>query len=99
MKTYKSTNKEFIDEILALNTSGQYDELIEKAKENYYHDYKSSEALPKSELVNDLSFFPELSEIRQAIMNGDYDESPDEEDKEDMRRDVPQSMWKALGLD
>ncbi len=33
--------------------------------------------------------FPELSDIRQGVMNGDYDESPDDEDNKKLAEEFP----------
>jgi len=89
----KSTNKELVEELTLLNTEGKYDKIIARAKKNDYHDFKSdpdSDSIgPKMDLVNDLVEFPELEEIRNAVMNGDYDEAPDAEDAEQLKKDFP----------
>ena len=96
----KSTNKELVEELEARNSNGQYDQLIANAKSGRYHDYKNPEDVVcgKVEFVNDVSAFPELMDLRSAIMAGDYDEVPDEEDKAMMRQDLPQHMWNHFGL-
>jgi len=57
------------------NEFGDYDKIIENAKNCMYHDFMSAEAAPKTILVNHLSKFPELLDIVQAVINGDYDET------------------------
>jgi hypothetical protein len=91
----KSTNKELVTELTERNTEGKYDKLIERAKDNGYHDFKFDEdkyedcICPKMDLVEDLKTFPELNDIREAVIGGDYDESPDEEDTRKMEEDFP----------
>lgn len=96
----KSTNKELVEELEKRNTDGRYDQLIANAKNNRYHDYKNPEDVlcGKVEVVNDLAPFPELHDIRAAVMNGDFDEEADEEDKEAMRQDLPKNMHSFFGL-
>jgi hypothetical protein len=99
-KIRKSTNKELVNELEERNVGGRYDQLIANAKSNRYHDYKNPDDVicGKVELVADLEGFPELADIRAAVIDGAYDEEADEEDKEMMRRDLPKSMWGMFGL-
>jgi hypothetical protein len=96
----KSSNVDLPAELAARNIDGKYDKLIERAKNNWYHDFKNPDHVPdgKMQLIDDLSRFPELNDIRMAVMDGDYDDSPDAADKADMRKDLPPSMWGMLGL-
>lgn len=96
----KSTNKELVQELQERNTERRYDQLIINAKSGRYHDYKNPEDVVcgKVELVLDLSPFPELQDIRKAVMDGDYDEEMDDEDKALMRLETPEYLWKSLGL-
>lgn len=97
----KSTMVELVSELEALNKEGKYDEIISEAKAGEYHDFKNQKyACGKVALVADLTPFPELNHIRQAVINGEYDEEMDEEDKARMREDFKDSpeMLKMLGL-
>ena len=97
----KSTNVDLVKELTERNTEGEekyegkYDKIIERAKENGYHDFKFDEdkypdcICPKIDLVQDLSKFPELEDIRKGVINGDYDESPDDDDKKMMIEEMP----------
>jgi len=91
----KTTNVELVQELTERNTEGKYDKIIERAKGNGYHDFKFDEdkyedcICPKIDLVNDLSAFPELEDVRKGVVNGDYDESPDEDDKKKMIQEMP----------
>ena len=97
----KSTNKELVADLELVNKSGKFDFIIAKAKANFYHDYKQPEHIVcgKTEFVNDAKGFPELKHLRDAVMNGEYDEVADEEDKAEMRKDMPSHMWKLFGLE
>lgn len=53
----------------------RYKLIIDQAENYQYHDFKSYSALPKMQLVQDLEKFPELSELRQQVINGEFDES------------------------
>lgn len=103
MNKGNSTNKELVEDLLQINQTGKYNQLIANAKANRYHDYKNPEDVicGKHEVVKDIDQLndPNLKEIRDKVIDGYYDETPDEEDKEMMRQDLPEAMWKALGLD
>lgn len=97
----KSTMVELPAELEALNTDHKYDAIISEAKAGEYHDFKNKKHIcGKVALVGELAQFPELSSIRTAVMNGDYDESPDEEDKARMREEFKDSpeLLKLIGL-
>lgn len=72
----KSTTIELVVELLAINQQGKYDILIEKAKSGHYHDVLKPPQIvePKVDLCRDLHKFPELKDIRQDVLNGEYDE-------------------------
>jgi hypothetical protein len=107
----KTTTIDLVNALTKRNVDGKYDKIIERAKDNGYHDFKFEQSgkypdciCPKVELVEDLSVFPELEDVRSDVMNGVYDESPDEQDKEVMRGwlkedgDKGDAMAKVLGL-
>lgn len=84
----KSTNIELVNELIKRNTKGKYHAIIERARDKGYHDFKFDEekypdcVCPKIDLVADLAKFPELEDIRKAVIDGEYDEEPDQEDHE-----------------
>ena len=97
----KSTMVELPAELEALNKDGKYDHIIAEAKAGEYHDFKNKKHVcGKVAVVGELAKFPELAHIRTAVMNGEYDESPDEEDKAQMREDFKDSpeLLKMIGL-
>ena len=96
----KSTNNELVAELEKRNADGRYDEMIRHAKENWYHDYKNPGQIicGKALLMEHLTPFPELQFIVDAVIAGEYDEEPDEEDKAMLRKDLPEAMWPMFGL-
>lgn len=52
----------------------------------------------KTDFVNDSAKYPELKDLRNRVINGEFDEQADEDDKADMRKDLPASMWEKFGL-
>ncbi len=60
--------------LIALNEEGKYDLLIRKCEAGDYHDFQSSFATPKINLIHDLSEFPELADIADDVKKGVYDE-------------------------
>jgi hypothetical protein len=81
----KTTNVDLVKILHERNKNREYDALIVLAARNHYHDYKSEAAAPKMELINDLSIFPELKDVSERVMQGEFDESPDESDKDELR--------------
>ena len=96
----KSTNKELVEELEKRNEDNRYDRLIDNAKSNRYHDFKNPEDVVcgKVELMQDLSQFPELVDVKNRVIAGEYDEEMDEEDKAEMRKTLPAALWPSLGL-
>jgi hypothetical protein len=91
----------------------KYREIIDRAANNGYHDFKfdripghpewAEDVCPKMRLVQDLSAFPELNDIRQLAMEGEWDDTGDDEDAMVMRNmlmdeNVPDAMFKMLGF-
>lgn len=64
--------------------------IIKQAQRGEFHDYKNTTyACGKVQLAQMLheANEPALLPIRQAVINGEYDESPDAEDKALMKKD------------
>jgi len=93
-----------LPKILRARGAARYKTIIDKAVVGTYHDYKSQLNMCKVELVNDLARYPELEDIKQAVMEGKYDEEADDTDKDNLRQDllsdgVGDSLFTALGLE
>lgn len=82
-KKQLTTNKDLVEMLTARNENGKYDHIIEKAFNYSYHEWKGEEPT-KMRLMDDIAPFPELEDIRQMVINGDFDEPMDEEDKKNM---------------
>lgn len=95
------------------NIDHKYDAIIKRAANNGYHDFKFDTIIdhpeygecisPKMQLVEDLSDFPELEDISEAVMGGDYDESADEKDELMMQHwliedNAPNLLYEVLGF-
>lgn len=102
-----------IAEILRKREPEKYKAIIERAELNGYHDYKFMKIpghpeygkcnCPKVQLLEDLSPFPELEDIQQRVIKGEFDERADTEDTEEMRGwlmddDSPDKMFEVLGF-
>jgi hypothetical protein len=101
-------------EILSKRDPIKYRAIIERAALQGFHDHKFDSIpghpeyaecmCPKMELVNQLAAYPELSDIRQQVMDGVYDEPADKEDQAEMRGwliddNSPDGMFTALGFE
>lgn len=96
----KTSNIHLAEELILRNTGNRYDALIERAKNNGYHDFKFDTVpghpeyadctCPKTQLVQDLDAFPELSDLRTRVMQGEFDDVADETDKDRMRNNLKQ---------
>lgn len=108
-----STPSKQLAEVLTKRDPVKYKAIIERAANQGYHDHKFDKIpghpeygdapCPKITLVEDLSEFPELIDIQQQVMDGEYDDPADEEDLEEMRGwlmddNSPDEMFKAIGL-
>jgi hypothetical protein len=101
-------------EILTKRDPEKYKAIIERAANQGFHDHKFDKVpghpeygecvCPKMELVNQLTAYPELSDIRQQVMDGVYDEPADKEDQAEMRGwliddNSPDGMFTTLGFE
>lgn len=61
----------------ALEEAGAPAEMIKKAREGYYDDYKSPLAFPETQLYRDARDLG-LDSITRGVINGDFDSTPEE---------------------
>lgn len=106
----KSTMVELVEELEKLPQTPEIAEMIAEAKAGEYHDYKNQKydcgkvaVVGKLEAAASLPRTPRavkgaLKALRQRVVDGEFDETADEEDKAMMRRETPREMWPALGL-
>jgi len=75
-----NTKIDLVKDLENTKPSIERDEIIQKAKIGYYHDFESELALPKTQLHLDL-VKAGLFDIDKKMQNGDYDnESPSPEE-------------------
>lgn len=95
----KSTMVELVEELRKLPQSFERDEMIEEALKGEYHDFKNEKyTCGKVAAVGKLLALGANS-LASDVMNGVYDEEPDETDLENMRKTAPKELWKSLGLE
>lgn len=74
------------------------EEIISEAKAGEYYDFKNNKyACGKVAVVGKLREAG-LTALADRVINGDFDESPDEDDKAEMRKGLDPKLWGALGL-
>lgn len=90
----KSTIKDLPHDIMLAvphaERSPYIQEIIKQAQRGEFHDFKNKlYVCGKVQLAHMLheAKEPALLQIRQAVINGDYDESPDDEDKAQMKKE------------
>jgi hypothetical protein len=107
----KSTMVELVTELEATGfQSLGLRTIIAEAKAGEFHDYKNEKyACGKVALVGfllDEAARPAtpkvvreaLRTLAERVKDGEFDERPDQEDLEAMRKTAPRSMWPMLGL-
>ncbi len=82
----KTTHIDLVNELSAINEMGKYNWIIARALKCHYHDVLKPDKLllPKVSLVRDLHRYPELKDLREAIIRGDYNESENPDEVEDL---------------
>lgn len=89
---------ELVEELKKLPQSKAIDEMIAEAKAGEYHDYKNKKYdCGKMESYKKLTKLG-YKDLASRIADGEFDEKPDEQDIEEMRKTVPKFLWKELGL-
>ena len=82
-----------IDALLRKPPSAFRAELVKNALLGRYHDFKSTLATPKVQLVADLKRYG-FDDLARRAMRGEYDDEPDAEDTADVAR-----YWHSLSGD
>lgn len=94
----KDTRIHLVEELEKLPQTPGIKFIIEEAKAGEYHDYKNEKyACGKVEVVGKLRA-EGLHDLAGRVICGEFDEEADEEDKAQMRKDLPQRLWGAFGL-
>jgi hypothetical protein len=100
MRIRKSTMVELVTELEKLpEPRGQLVELmITEAKAGEYHDYKNQKYVCGKVAVVGLLREAGLDGLAKQVMNGDYDEEADEQDKAEMRKMLAENGMSAPGF-
>lgn len=110
MSQRKDTRIHLVQELEQLPRTASLDQIIAEAKAGEFHDYKNQKyACGKVAVVDflrreavthpDSNAARKLIELSQRVIQGEFDEVADREDIENMRKDLPPSLWPAFGLD
>ncbi len=94
----KDTRTDLVVELEKVTPTPLILQMIEEAKAGEYHDFKNQKYVCGKIALAGLLKEASLEELRQQVLNGDYDEPADEEDKAELRKGMSPSMQKALGL-
>jgi hypothetical protein len=82
MRKYKSTMVELVQELEAIEPrTRQIAFIIDEAKRGEYHDYKNQKYVCGKVAVSGALRAIGLVELAKRVENGEFDEEPDEEDK------------------
>ena len=94
-------------ELNKFNFDGRLNEIINKPRQGYYHDFKfdlvdpdSMYPDPKTQLLSELEPFPELENVRQSVIDGIFDDRADASDWDRMAlefEDNPSLVEAILG--
>lgn len=101
----RNTGSDLIADLEKRNSKGRLYNTIRAAKDGYFHSWKSP-VIPdvRSELLRQLSIYPETYDLYEAAMMGEYYDEPDRSDCITMRnnllKDYPigHSIYQQLGL-
>lgn len=87
----KDTRFELVDELVKLPQSELRDSIIKEAKAGEYHDYKNERyTCGKVAVIGHLRKLnePSADELARRVMDGEYDEEADTDDKAMMRKNA-----------
>ncbi len=99
MRTIKDTRTHLVAELSTLHQTPEIAEIILEARQGYFHDFKSEEyVVPKGMLIQKLRAAG-LEDLAGRVIAGEFDEEPDEEDREEMRKILPRNKWWSYGLE
>lgn len=85
----KSTMVELVEELQKLPPTDKINFMIEEAKRGEYHDYKNEKYVCGKVALCSLLEDAGLYALSARVKDGEFDESPDEQDKLMMEKDFP----------
>lgn len=94
----KSTMVELVDELKKLPQTPEIEIMVNEALMGEYHDYKNQK-YPCGKMESALRL-DKLGHhgLAARIKDGEFDETADEQDKDEMRKYAPKKLWNVLGL-
>ena len=84
--------------MMACDCLREAERIINEAKAGEFHDYKNEKYVCGKVALVSLLIEANLLELKNAVVNGEYDEVADEEDKAKMREGLPEKMLEIFGL-
>lgn len=69
-----NTKTDLVEVLKKRNDNHLYDQIIYDAAHGRFHDFESDEVAPKMVLVAELRKFPELSDVVNMVMQGEFDD-------------------------
>ena len=94
----KSTMVELVELLRQKPQSTLRDEIIKEALAGEFHDYKNDKyscGKVAAALLLTVAGFHDLATL---VKEGEFDEEADEQDKTNMRKNLPKEMWDIFGL-
>jgi hypothetical protein len=98
-KSYLDTRIHLVAELEKVPQTPLIAQIIAEAEAGEFHDYKNKKYNCGKVAAVGLLRQAGLEELAKRVMNGDFDETADEEDKANLRLFAPKNMWGLLGLD
>ena len=94
----KDTRTDLVTELQKVEQTPLVLRIIEEAKAGEFHDFKNKKYVCGKIALVGLLREAGIEWLRQRVIDGEFDENADEEDKAEMRKGLPPAMQKALGL-
>jgi len=95
----KDTRIHLVEELEKVNQTPAVLEMIVEAKAGEYHDYKNVKYDCGKMAVSQKLRAEGLIGLAKRVEGGEFDETADEDDKAEMRKHLPKSAWKTIGLE
>ena len=74
------------------------DEIIKEALAGEFHDYKNDKYTCGKVAAAHLLTVAGFHDLATLVKEGEFDEEADEQDKTNMRKNLPKEMWDIFGL-
>ncbi len=94
----KSTMVELVEMLRQKPQSTLRDEIIKEALAGEFHDYKNDKYSCGKVAAAHLLTVAGFHDLATLVKEGEFDEEADEQDKANMRKDLPKEMWDMFGL-